>query len=52
MAKHTTTRYTYSVHMEMCKKREGFFELGKAPHLKREIDRTREHEDPEKLRRG
>lgn len=34
--KHTTTTYTYFVHMEMCKKGEGFFELGKAPHRKGE----------------
>lgn len=34
--KYMTTKYTYFVHMEMCKKREGFFELGKAPHPKRE----------------
>lgn len=33
---HMTAKYTYFVHMEMCKKREGFFELGKAPHSKRE----------------
>lgn len=34
--KHITTKYTYFVHMEMCKKGESFSELGEAPHPKRE----------------